>query len=316
MTGVTAAPAFVGIDVSAAFLDTAVRPLDTQWHDPNTPVGIPTLVARLQRVQPRLVVLEATGGRERAVGAALAAAQIPVAVVNPRRVREFARAAGVLAKTDTLDAGILARYAEAMQPPPRPLPDAPTRALQALIARHRQLREMEVAERNRRHTAPAAIAAQIDAHVRWLRRQRAAVDRELARQIQTAPAWQAQAALVRSVPGVGPLLTATLLAELPELGQLDRKQIAALVGVAPVARDSGRWHGMRYISGGRASVRAMLYMAALVATRHNPVIRAFSARLVAAGKPKKVALVACMHKLLVVLNAMVRDHAPWRPEGH
>jgi transposase len=192
MTSVTTVPAFVGIDVSAAFLDTAVRPLDTRWHDPNTPAGIPALVARLQRVQPRLVVLEATGGRERAVGAALEAARIPVAVVNPRRVREFARAAGVLAKTDRLDASVLARYAETMQPPARPLPDAATRDLQALLARHRQLREMEVAERNRRHTAPLAIAAQIDAHVRWLRDQRAAVDRELARQIQTAPAWHAQ----------------------------------------------------------------------------------------------------------------------------
>jgi transposase len=305
----------VGIDVSAAFLDTAVRPLNTSWHDPNTPAGIPALVARLQGVQPRLVVLEATGGRERALTAVLEAAHIPVAVVNPRRVREFARAAGVLAKTDTLDASILARYAEAMQPPARPLPDAATQELQALVARHRQLREMEVAERNRRHTAPPAIAAQIDVHIRWLREQRAVVDREVAQRVRTTPAWAARAALLRSVPGVGPVLTATLLAALPELGQLDRKQIAALVGVAPMARDSGRWHGTRHVAGGRATVRATLYMAALVASRHNPVIHAFYARLVGGGKPKKVALTACMHKLLVILNAMVRDGAPWRPEG-
>jgi transposase len=187
--------------------------------------------------------------------------------------------------------------------------------LQALIARHRQLREMEVAERNRRQTAPPAIAAQIDVHVRWLREQRVVVDREVAHRIQTHPAWRAQATVLQSVPGVGPLLTATLLAELPELGQLDRKQIAALVGVAPVARDSGRWHGPRHISGGRATVRATLYMGALVASRHNPVIRAFYTRLVGAGKPKKVALTACMHKLLTILNAMARDRAPWRPEG-
>jgi transposase len=247
------------------------------------------------------------------VAAALAAAGVPVAVVNPRQVRDFAKATGTLAKTDRIDAEILARFAQAIRPPVRPLPDAQTQELQALTARRRQLVEMITAESNRLHSSRSpAVQTGIRAHVDWLRDQVGDVDQDLDRAVKASPIWHVKDNLLQSVPGVGRVLARTLLTELPELGQLNRKQIAALVGVAPLNRDSGTLRGQRKVWGGRAQVRAVLYMNALVATRHNPVIRRYYQRLLAHGKPKKVALTACMRKLLVILNVIIRDGSPWR----
>ena len=302
---------FVGIDVAKATLDIALRPGGERWTVPNDEFGIRALLARLSPLGG-LVVLEATGGYEHAVAAALAAAGLGVVIANPRQVRAFARATGQLAKTDAIDAQILALFAERVQPTPRPLPDAAAQALDALLTRRRQLVEMLVAEKNRLALARPPVRRGITAHIRWLERQLTDVERDLTLAVQASPLWRAQDDLLQSVPGVGPVLSCTLLAELPELGQLTRKQIAALVGVAPLARDSGTLHGHRTVWGGRASVRTALYMAALVAARWNPVIRAFYQRLRAAGKPAKVALTACMRKLLIILNAMVRTATPWR----
>ena len=306
----------VGIDVSAAGLDVAARPGGAAWAVANDEAGAAALVARLRGLAPALVVLEATGGLELPAVGALAAAGLPVAVVNPRQVRDFARATGTLAKTDRLDAAVLARFAEAVRPAPRPLPDADARELAALLARRRQVVEMLTAERNRRRAAAGRVRAQIEAHLAWLAGQLDELDRELAAAVRASPAWRAKEDLLRGVPGVGPVLALTLLAGLPELGRLDRRGIAALAGVAPLNRDSGALRGKRAVWGGRAPVRAALYMAAVVAARHNPVIRAFYGRLVAAGKPKKVALTACMRKLLTILNAMLRDGAPWEAARH
>jgi transposase len=250
------------------------------------------------------------------VTAALAEAKLPVAVVNPRQVHDFAKAVGQLAKTDQLDAQVLARFGEAVQPPPRPLPDADAQALAALLARRRQVVGMRTAERQRLGTAPAAVRSRIEAHLVWLAQELADLDDELGRRLRKSPLWREREDLLRSVPGIGPVVALTLVAELPELGQLDRQRIAALVGLAPLARDSGTLRGKRLVWGGRGRVRAALYMATLVATRFNPVIRTFYARLLQAGKAKKVALTACMHKLLLILNAIVRANAPWRqPES-
>jgi transposase len=257
-------------------------------------------------------VLEATGGFELPLTGALAAAGLPVVVVNARQVRDFAKATGRLAKTDALDAAVLAQFAEAVRPPPRPLPDAATQALSALLTRRRQLLAMRTAEQNRVATAPPAVRREIQAHLAWLTRRLATLDDDLGRTIRESPVWREKDDLLQSVPGVGPGLARTLLAGLPELGTLTHKQVAALVGVAPLNRDSGTWRGRRMVWGGRAPVRAALYMSALVATRCNPVIRTFYQRLCAAGKAKKVALTACMHKLLTILNAMVKHRTPWR----
>lgn len=257
-------------------------------------------------------MLEATGGFEHVIVAAVASAGLPVVVANPRQVRDFGRAIGQLAKTDRIDAALLALFAERVRPEPRPLPDAAAQALEAVLTRRRQLLEMLTAERNRLGFARAPqIRRGIQQHIRWLERQLVDVDRDLAHAIQASPVWRATEDLLRSVPGIGPIVSRTLIGELPELGRLSRKQIAALVGVAPLARDSGTLRGKRLIWGGRAAVRAVLYMGALVATRHNPVIRAFYQKLRTAGKPAKVALTACMRKLLVILNAMVRTETPW-----
>jgi transposase len=258
-----------------------------------------------------LVVLEATGGYEVAVTAALGTAGVPVAVVNPRQVREFARGIGQLAKTDALDAAVLARFAEVVHPTPRPLPEAQAQELSALLTRRRQLLAMLIAERQRLATALLAVRPHISRHIRFLEAELADLDRQLRDAVQASPLWREQEDLLRSTPGIGPTTALALLAEVPELGQLTRKKIAALVGVAPFPCDSGKLRGRRIIWGGRARVRTALYMATLVATRHNPLIRAFYQRLCAAGKPKKVALVACMRKLLTILNAMVRHHTPW-----
>lgn len=304
-------PIYVGIDVAQAQLDLAVRPSGEQWVTTNDEPGIGEQVVRLQALQPALVVLEATGGREIAVAAALAAAGLPVAVVNPRQVRAFARAIGQLAKTDALDAALLARFAEAVQPTPRPLPDAAAQEFSALLARRRQLVGMQTAERQRLDTALPAVRPHIARHLTWLAQELADLDRSLRERVQASPLWRERENLLRSVPGIGPTTAFTLLANLPELGTLDRKQIAALVGVAPLNRDSGTLRGRRGVWGGRARVRSALYMATLVATRYNPVIRAFYQRLCASGKPKKLALTACMHKLLTILNAILRHATPW-----
>src|SRR5262245_27888947 len=259
------------------------------------------------------MVLEATGGLELPLLAALGSAGLPVVAVNPRQVRDFAKAVGKLAKTDALDARVLAHFADAVRPAVRPLPDAATQALTALVTRRRQLVEMLTAEQNRRRTAPAAIRADIQAHIAWLQGRLKGLDQDLDRALRSSPLWREHEDLLRSVPGIGPVVTATLVAELPELGTLGRKQIAALVGVAPLNRDSGTLRGKRTVWGGRATVRAALYMAALVGTQRNPVLRALYQRLLAAGKLKKVALTACMHKLLTILNALMKHRTRWAP---
>jgi transposase len=305
--------AFVGIDVSKTHLDVCVRPSGEAFHVSNDDAGIAELAAKLVALAPTLVVLEATGGYEAPVVAALAVAGVPLAVINPRQARDFAKSTGKLAKTDVLDAAVLAHFAEAVRPEPRPLDDQQSQDLQAMLVRRRQLLDMLTAETNRMHTCRPTLRKSIYEHVAWLRRQLKDVDRDLDGRLRETPIWREKDDLLRSVPGVGPVLSRTLIAQLPELGTLDRKQIAALVGVAPLNRDSGAMRGRRAIWGGRAAVRGPLYMAAMVATKHNPIIRATYERLVAAGKAKRVALVACMRKLLVMLNAMLRDRRPWLP---
>lgn len=304
-------PVVVGVDVAKERLDVMVRPSGEQWSEANTEAGITALVRRLQPLGPGLIVCEATGGFERAAIAALAAAGLPVVVANPRQVREFARAMGQLAKTDQLDAGILALFAERVRPTPRPLPDAAAQLLDAVLTRRRQLLEMLTAEQNRLGFAPKPLHRGIQAHIKWLQHQLDDVTKELAGLIEASPVWRAKDDLLQSVPGIGPIVSATLLGELPELGTLTHKQIAALVGVAPMARDSGTLRGKRMIAGGRASVRTALYLAAWCGRRWNPQLQAFYDRLKATGKPTKVALIACARKLLTILNAMVRDNRSW-----
>ena len=301
-------PCFVGIDVSQASLDIAVRPTAETWQVSNDEAGITTLVTQLQALAPTLIVLEATGGYHGPVTAALATASLPVVVVNPRQVRAFAQAVGILAKTDRIDARVIAHFADAVHPAPRPLPDAETQEL-----RRRQVIAMLTAERNRLGTAPARIQPAIQQYIAWLEGQLAALNDDLTATIERSAVWQAKADVLRSIPGVGPVLSRTLLAQVPELGTVGHKQVAALIGVAPFNRDSGTLRGRRTVYGGRGEVRAVLYMGTLVATKHNPVIKAFYTRLLAAGKCKKAALTACMHKLLTMMNAMVRDLTPWHP---
>lgn len=305
------ADVYIGLDVSKASLDACVAGGEA-WQVENADRAVEALCARIAPLQPTLIVLEATGGYELRAAAALAAAGLPVAVVNPRQVRRFAQATGKLAKTDRIDAQILAAFAAAVHPPARPLPDEETREIEALIARRHQLNAMLTAERNRLEKALPAMGREIKTHIAWLRRQLAKIDEQLDDTIRRSPIWRFKDDLLQSVPGVGGKTSATLLALLPELGTLDRKQIAALVGVAPFNNDSGTRRGRRSVWGGRARVRGALYMAALVAARHNPILNAFYGRLRAAGKPAKVALVACMRKLLTILNAMVRDGRTWR----
>ena len=302
----TIEPVYVGMDVSKATIDVCVLDGDT-WQVANDDLSMDELRARIASLRPALVVLEATGGYELRAAGALAAGQVPVAVVNPRQVRSYARSVGQLAKTDRIDARILARFAAAVRPEPRPLPDAETRELEALITRRRQLVAMVTAEQTRLEMAAPITRKQIKAHIGWLRRQLAKVDADIDGMVRRSPLWRAKDDLLQSVPGIGDTTSRTLLALLPELGTLDRKQIAALVGLAPFNRDSGTLRGRRRVWGGRARVRTALYMAALVGTRRNPTLKAFYTRLRASGKPAKVALVACMRKLLIIVNAMVRD---------
>jgi transposase len=306
---------FLGVDVAKDKVDVHVRPSGERLTVGTDETGLGELVTWVRERAPALVVLEATGGYEVVVAATLGSAGLPVAVVNPRQIRDFARATGQLAKTDALDAAAIARFAEAVQPPGRPLATAAAQALGALVARRRQLLDMLGAERNRQaQTRDPQLHRQIGAHVKWLTKALADIDRELHDTIRATPLWREQDALLKSVPAVGPVTAHTLIAEVPELGQLGRRQIAALIGVAPLNRDSGTLRGRRMIGGGRASVRRVLYMTALVAVRYNPVIAAFYARLTAAGRPKKVALVAAMRKLLTILNAILREKRPWQPD--
>lgn len=308
----TDAAVFVGIDISKARLDVALRPQGSTFTVTHDEAGITAVVQRLSSLAPAGIVLEATGGLEVVLSGALATAGLPVAVVNPRHVRDFARATGRLAKTDALDAQILAQFAEAVRPACRPLPDASTQQLAALITRRRQLVEMLTAEKNRRGSAAREMRLQIQQHIEWLQQHLAQLDQELTGAVQASPIWREHDELLQSVPGIGPVVTRTLLAELPELGTLTHKQIAALVGVAPLNRDSGAFRGKRTVWGGRATVRAALYMGALVAARHNRVLKVFYQRLRQAGKAPKVALTACMRKLLTMLNAMLKHRTPWR----
>lgn len=307
-----AEPMFIGIDVSKAELVASVYPTDQTWTTATTVDAIDQLVAALTACQPQLIVVEATGGYELPVVSACAAAGLPIAVVNPRQVRSFAHAIGRTAKTDAIDAALLALFGARVQPEVRPLPDEATRALAALVSRRRQLIEMLGAEQRRLAQATTgAVRRDLRNHIRWLERRLAEVDDDIGGAVQRSPVWRAQEDLLRSVPGIGPVVARTLLAELPELGRLDRRAIAALVGVAPFNRDSGQWRGRRMIWGGRRSIRAVLYMAALVASRRNPALARFYQRLRSLGKPAKVALVAVMRKLLTILNAMVRHQSPW-----
>jgi transposase len=305
------AASFVGIDVSKSRLDVALHPTDQAWSVTYDAAGIGTLVARLDSLHPTLIVLEATGGWERSIADALHDAGLPLAVVNPRQVRDFARANGTLAKTDRLDARTLARFADAIRPPAQPAADPATRALGALLARRRQIVAMLTAERGRLLLAPSAVRAYLDTHIAWLEAEIAALDGAIRAAVEASACWQEHLRLLQSVPGVGPVLAVTLIAHLPQLGEANNKQIAALVGVAPLNRDSGQWRGKRAVWGGRGAIRAVLYMATLSAIRHNPVIRVQYERLRGAGKARKVALVACMRKLLIILNAILRDRTPW-----
>ena len=305
-------PLWIGIDVAKAQLDVAFGATGDTLSVTNDDNGIETLLGALHTRNCGLVVLEATGGFEVPVVSSLVAAGIPVVVANPRQVRQFARATGQLAKTDRLDARVLALFAERIRPEVRPVPDEAARQLDALLTRRRQITGMIVAERNRAGFAPAALKKGIEKHIKWLQRELDNVDADLSWTIQSSPVWRAKEALYRSVPGIGPVIALTLLADLPELGTLTHKEIAALVGLAPLARDSGTLKGRRMVFGGRASVRSSLYLAAVVGVRHNRVIRAFYHRLRERGKPAKSALIACAHKLLTILNAMARTGEPWR----
>ena len=302
---------YVGIDVSKATLDVAVLPTREAWQVTNDPAGIDALVTRVTALSPALVVLEATGRYEAPCAASLASVGVAVTVVNPRQVRDFAKSTGRLAKTDTLDAAVLALFAERVRPELRALPDAESKAFAAILSRRRQLITMLVSEKNRAHVAAPSVQKSIAKHVRWLERELSGVDDDLHSAIRGSTVWRAKDDLLRGVPGVGRVLATTLLADLPELGRLNRREIAALVGVAPLNRDSGAFRGQRSVWGGRSTVRTALYMGALAAVRSNPPIKAFYERLVGAGKPKKVALVACMRKLLVTCNAVVRDGQKW-----
>jgi transposase len=308
------APHWIGIDVAKDWLDVASSAAERGWRVPNETAGIAALVETLTAQPPQLIVLEPTGGLETAVVAALLAAGLTVAVVNPAKVRAFATAQGRRAKTDALDARLLAEFAARMQPPARAVPDALTQELRGILARRRQVVEMQTAEVNRRPTVLPALQPQVDELLAVLQTQLERLDADLAQRIAASPAWQAKEDLLRTIPGIGPVVARTLLAHLPELGTLTRQEAAALVGVAPLNRDSGRSHRPRCIGGGRGGVRAMLYMAALTAARCDPDMHAFYDRLEQHGKPAKVILVACMRKLLIIANAILRDGVPWRAQ--
>jgi transposase len=311
----TNAPVYVGIDVSKAYLDTATRPGSRPWRDPNDPAGIAATVARLAPLAPALVVVEATGGLELPLVAALQVAKIPVAAINPRQARDFAKASGRLAKTDRIDAQALAHFAEAIRPEARPLPSAEVRALDALLSRRQQLLAMRLMESNRLGSCPdPTVRAGLERHIAWLEAEAAEADRLLAEAIRASPAWKEKDQLLRSIPGLGPVASTTLLAALPELGTLEGGKISALVGLAPYADESGTRRGGRHIRGGRAAIRRVLYLAALSAVRFNPAMKALKERLASRGKKAKVILTAVARKLLVIANAVIRTKIPWKAE--
>ena len=304
---------FIGIDVSKVRLDVHILPTAEAFSVERNDAGLEALVERLSGIAPKLVVLEATGGFENTVTAALVQAQLPVVVMNPRLIRDFARAAGKLAKTDRLDAAMIALYGERMRPPLRPLPDEDARALSELVSRRKQIVEMIKAETSRLRQAKAKrVVKQITTHLTWLQKALSSVETDLDDNIRGSALWHETAALASSVPGIGPVTSFSIVADLPELGSLTRRQIAAIVGVAPMNRDSGMFRGTRSIRGGRPDIRATLFMAALTASRHNPILKAFCARLKAAGKPHKVVIIACARKLLTILNAIMRDKKSWQ----
>ena len=302
----------VGIDVSKDRLDVALRPSGEAFDVPRNAAGLDALAERLQPLAPSIVALEATGGFEQVAAAALAAAGLPVVVVNPAQVRAFAQALGQRAKSDPIDAAIIAHFAEATRPEVRPLPDEATRLLGDLVTRRRQIITMIGAEKQREKRATRRTGKSIARLVKALEKELASVDTDIDDAVRGSPVWRQKEDLLASVPGVGPVIARTLIAELPELGRLDRRQVAALAGLAPFTRQSGQWRGKSFIGGGRTSVRTALFMGAMVAKRHNPVLKAFFDRLVAAGKPKMVALVAVARKLLTILNAIIRDQKPWQ----
>jgi transposase len=303
----------VGIDVSKNRLDVAVRPGGEAFVVERNAAGLERLVARLTELSPHIVALEATGGFETVVAAALAAAGLPVVIINPAQIRDFAKAIGQRAKTDPIDAAVIAHFAEATKPVPRPLPDQATRLLGDLVARRRQIIEMIVAERQReKRITIQRLKKSITRLLKALEKELASVDIDIDDAVRGSPAWREKEDLLASVPGVGPTIARTLIAELPELGQLGRKEIAALAGLAPFTRQSGQWRGRSFIGGGRIAVRSALFMGALVAKKHNPVLKGFFDRLIAVGKPKMVAIIAVARKLLTILNAILRDSRPWQ----
>jgi transposase len=304
--------AYVGIDVSKDRLDVHVRPSGESFAVARDGDGLAGLIARLQPLAPCLIAVEATGGFEIIVAASIGGAGLPLAVVNPAQVRHYAQALGKRAKTDKVDAEIIARFAEATKPEPRPLPDEATQLLADLVTRRRQIIVMMVAERQRATRLPKRLKKSCERVIRMLEKELAELDREIDTTVRGSPAWREKEDLLASVPGIGAITARTLIAELPELGQLDRRKIASLVGLAPFTRQSGKWHGKAFISGGRGSVRAALFIATLSATRYNAVIRSFYEHLIARGKPKMVALIACMRKLFTILNAVLRDQKPWQ----
>jgi len=304
---------YVGIDVSKDRLDVHVQPTGEAFAVARDGEGLASLVARLKPLAPHVVAVEATGGFEMTVAAAIAGAAIPLAVVNPAQVRHYAQALGRHAKTDRIDAEVIARFAAATRPEPRPLPDEATQLLADLVMRRRQIITMMVAERQRAARLPTRLRRSCERVVRLLEKELAALDQDIDAAVRGSPAWRAKEDLLASVTGIGDITARTLIAQLPELGTLDRRKIAALVGVAPFTRQSGQWQGKSFIAGGRPTVRAALFVATMAAVRHNPTIRIFRQRLLAKGKPKMVAMIACMRKLLTILNAILRDQKPWQP---
>lgn len=304
---------FVGIDVSKAMLEVAVRPSGERWSVANEEAAIRELAKALEKIRPALIVVEATGGLQCLVAGELAAAGLPVAVINPRQARDFAKATGKLAKTDTIDAEVLANFAQAIRPPVRELKDEQTQLLTALMTRRRQVVDMLTAEKNRLAASPKALRKEIKKHIEWLESRLKVMDDQITDTIRENPEWRAKDRILRSAPGVGPVLSVSLLAGVPELGRLNRQKLATLIGVAPLHDDSGKHRGTRRVWGGRAQVRAVLYMAAVSASRANPIIRAFYQRLIAAGKKPKVALTACMRRLLCILNTMIKNGTCWQP---
>jgi transposase len=304
---------FIGIDVSKDHLDFAIRPSGEKLRCLNTDEGVDPLIGKLQSLKPALIVLEATGRYHQLILGRLLGAGLPAIAINPRQARDFARALGRLAKTDAIDAAILAEFAEKIRPPMRAVADDATQELEALCTRRRQLVGMLSAEKNRLHTAPRRIRPVIQKHIHWLEKDIAQIEKDLDKQIRSSSAWREKDDLLRTCKGIGPVTTYTMLSCLPELGTLSGRQISALAGVAPFNDDTGKHKGPRHVRGGRLDVRTVLYMATLAAIRHNSIIRAFHQRLIAAGKAKKVAITACMRKLLTILNAMLRDKTPWQP---